>query len=73
MTWKSAVGLALAPFVASLALVLALASFQPTRKGFLLGTLDYSLLNSSEINRQTLKVAAEIKGREIKTSPHRLR
>jgi len=40
MTWKSAVGLALAPFVASLALVLALASFQQTRKGFLLGTLD---------------------------------
>jgi hypothetical protein len=73
MTWKSAVGLTLAPFVASLALVLALASIQQTRKGFLLGTLDYSLLNSSEINRQTLKVAAEIKGREIKTFPHRLR
>ena len=47
MPWKSAVGLTLALVVASLALVLILASVQ-------------HLLNADEINHRTLKAAANL-------------
>ena len=58
MPWKSAVGFTLALVVASLALVLALASVQQKRRDVLVAPLDYSSLNADEINRQTLKAAA---------------
>ena len=60
MPWKSAVGFTLALVVASLALVLALASVQQKRRDVLVAPLDYSSLNADEINRQTLKAAAAI-------------
>ena len=60
MPWKSAVGLTLAPVVASLSLVLALASVQQKRSNVLLASFDYSSLNTDEINRRTLKAAAAI-------------
>ena len=59
MPWKSAVGLTLALVVASLALVLALASVQQKRSDF--RSADYSLLNADEINHRTLEAAAAIK------------
>jgi hypothetical protein len=60
MPWKSAVGLTLAPVVASLALVLALASVQQKCSNVLLAPFDYSSLNTDEINHRTLKAAAAI-------------
>ena len=60
MTWKSALGLTLALFVASLVIAIAFAPVQQKRKGLLSGTPDYSLLNVQEINHQTLKAAAAI-------------
>ena len=66
MPWKSAVGLTLALVVASLALVLALASVQQKRSDVLLATFDYSLLNADEINHRTLKAAAAIESSTIK-------
>ena len=54
-------GLTLALVVASLALVLALASVQQKRSDFLLAPFDYSLLNADEINHRTLEAAAAIK------------
>ena len=59
MPWKHAVGFTLALFVASLALVLALASVQQKRNDF--RSADYSLLNADEINHRTLEAAAAIK------------
>jgi hypothetical protein len=59
MPWKSAVGLTLALVLASLALVLALASVQQKRNDF--RSADYSLLNADEINHRTLEAAAAIK------------
>ena len=53
-------GFTLALVVASLALVLALASVQQKRRDVLVAPLDYSSLNADEINRQTLKAAAAI-------------
>jgi hypothetical protein len=61
MPWKSAVGFTLALVVASLALVLALASVQQKRRDVLVAPLDYSSLNADEINHRTLKAAAVIK------------
>jgi len=58
MPWKSAVGLTLALVVASLALVLILASVQQKRNDF--QSADYSLLNANEINHRTLKAAANL-------------
>ena len=52
-------GLTLALVVASLALVLALASVQQKRNDF--RSADYSLLNADEINHRTLKAAAAVK------------
>jgi hypothetical protein len=60
MTWKSALGLTLALFVASLVIAIAFAPVQQKRQGLLSGTPDYSLLNVQEINHQTLKAAAAI-------------
>ena len=54
-------GLTLALVVASLALVLALASVQQKRSNVLLAPFDYSSLNTEEINHRTLKAAAAIK------------
>ena len=47
--------------VASLALVLALASVQQKRRDVLVAPFDYSSLYADEINHRTLKAAAVIK------------
>ena len=52
-------GLTVALVLASLALVLALASVQQKRNDF--RSADYSLLNADEINHRTLEAAAAIK------------
>ncbi len=62
MTWKSSLGLTLALFIGSLAIVPVFAPIQQKRTGFLFGVPDYSLLNATEINRRTLQLAATIKG-----------
>ena len=68
MRWKSALGLALAPFVASLVIAIAFAPVQQMHNGLLPDTSDYSLLTVKEINRQTLKAAAAIKIKGLKAS-----
>jgi len=68
MTWKSALGLTLALFVASLVITIAFAPIEQKHKGLLSGTPDYSLLTAQEINHQTLKAAAAIKTKELKAS-----
>lgn len=68
MTSKSALGLTLAPFVASLVIAIAFAPVQQKHKGLLSDAPDYSLLTVQEINRQTLKAAAAIKIKGLKAS-----
>jgi hypothetical protein len=68
MKWKSALGLTLALFVASLVITIAFAPIQQKHKALLSGAPDYSLLTAQEINRRTLKAAAAIKIRESKAS-----
>jgi late competence protein required for DNA uptake (superfamily II DNA/RNA helicase) len=62
MTWKSALGLALAPFVSSLVIAIAFAPVQQERQGLLSATPDYSLLNAQpnlqSRGRHKIKVAS---------------
>jgi hypothetical protein len=65
MGWKSAVGLVLALFVASLALAPLFAPIGHKNKDFRTTSSSYPLemdnLSAEEINRRTLKAAAAIK------------
>jgi hypothetical protein len=63
MTWTSALGLTLSPFVASLVMAIAFAPVQQKHNGLLSGTPDYSLQNAQEINHQTFEAAAAIKSK----------
>jgi hypothetical protein len=63
MTWKSALGLTLAPFASSLFIVIAFAPVQQNRQGLRSVTADYALLNAQEINHQTFKAATALKSK----------